>query len=59
MYPWVSLMKRKGKVINPRDPSAKLRSEGALRTRVVADKRKKIGRKVKHKRGNQDVRSSK
>jgi len=32
-----------------RDPSAKLRSQGALRTRVVQDKRRKQGRKAKHK----------
>jgi hypothetical protein len=32
-----------------RDPSSKLRSTGALRTRVVADKRKRKGRKAKHK----------
>ena len=35
--------------MKPRDPSAHLRSKGALRTRVVQDKRRKTGRKSKHK----------
>jgi len=33
----------------PRDPAAHLRAKGALRTRVVADKRRRKGRKAKHK----------
>ena len=33
----------------PRDPAFKLRSQGALRQRVVADRRKVLARKSKHK----------
>jgi hypothetical protein len=33
----------------PRNPAAHARSKGALRTRVVADKRRRTGRKAKHK----------
>lgn len=33
----------------PRDPSAHLRSQGALRQRVIRDKRKTKHRKRKHK----------
>jgi len=36
--------------MKPRDPAAHLRSKGALRQRVVADKKKVIPRKVKHKK---------
>lgn len=35
--------------MKPRDPAALARSKGALRTRVVQDKRRKTGRKAKHK----------
>jgi hypothetical protein len=35
--------------MKPRNPAAHLRSRGALRTRVFADKRRKTGRKAKHK----------
>ncbi len=35
--------------MKPRNPAAIARSQGALRTRVVADKRRKQGRKAKHK----------
>ncbi len=38
-----------GNTMKPRNPASKLRSEGALRTRVIADKRRKQGRKSKHK----------
>jgi len=37
-------------MIKPRDPAAKLRSQGALRQRVIADKRKVLARKSKHKK---------
>jgi hypothetical protein len=33
----------------PRNPAAHLRSAGALRTRVVRDRKKTIPRKKKHK----------
>lgn len=32
-----------------RDPASHLKAQGGLRTRVVADKRRKQGRKAKHK----------
>ena len=35
--------------LKPRNPAAHLRSQGALRTRKVEDKRRKTGRKAKHK----------
>lgn len=38
-----------------RDPSAHLRSRGALRTRVVADKRRRAGRKAKHKKQTRET----
>jgi len=37
-------------LLKPRDPAFKLRSQGALRQRVVADKRKVLARKSKHKK---------
>lgn len=36
--------------MKPRDPAAKLRSQGALRQRVIKDKKKVLPRKAKHKR---------
>lgn len=35
--------------MKPRNPAAHLRSKGALRTKIIADKRRKTGRKKKHK----------
>ena len=36
--------------MKPRDPSAHLRSQGALRQRVVPNKKRKLARKSKHKK---------
>lgn len=38
--------------MKPRNPAAHLRSQGALRTRKIADKRRRKGRKAKHKKEN-------
>ena len=36
-----------------RDPSSHLRSQGALRQRVIRDKKKALPRKAKHKKSRQ------
>ena len=40
--------------VKRRDPSSFLKSLGALRTRTYADRRKKTGRKVKHKKADDE-----
>ena len=46
-------MKRKGTPSSKRrDPASFLKALGAFRTKPYADKRKKIGRKSKHKKGD-------
>ena len=34
-----------------RDPASKMKAQGALRQRVIADKTKRLPRKAKHKKG--------